>query len=221
MKPSDARRISARILIAWALLSATGLWGGRWAIEAMIPPWMLATGALTSSYIPVLKYRRDAEGDRVFMTAYVTRPIYVQERIAIPRGTFIDVSIDALHALVPVIILFTALAAWPVASWSRRARLLAAGLVAALCISLLTVPALLAGRFDLMLIDYAARSGMKYDAPGVVYWMIFCESGGLWLLPLMAAPLCAFFSGARVLGRACRDRTYDQRIKSPLLYQLS
>ena len=22
-------------------------------------------------------------------------------------------------------------------------------------------------------------------------------------------------------GRACRDRTYDQRIKSPLLYQLS
>ena len=27
--------------------------------------------------------------------------------------------------------------------------------------------------------------------------------------------------GVRRVGRACRDRTYDQRIKSPLLYQLS
>jgi hypothetical protein len=195
MWPPDARRISARILISWALLSAIGLWGTRYAIEALIPPWMLATQTLGTSYIPVLKYRREAEGERVIMTAYVTRPIYVQERIALPRGTFIDVSIDALHTLVPFVILFTLLAAWPVASSRRRARLFAAGLAASLVVSLLTTPALLAGRFDLMLVDYAARTGMRYDTPGVVYWMIFCESGGLWLLPLLAAPICVLVSG--------------------------
>src|SRR5215472_3155773 len=130
MRPSDARGISARILLSWALLSAIGLWGGRYAIEMLIPPWMLATETLGTSYIPVLKLRSDAEGERVIMTAYVTRPIYVEEKIAIPRGTFIDVSINALHALVPFVILFTALAAWPVASLRQRARLLGAGLAA-------------------------------------------------------------------------------------------
>ena len=194
MRPSDARGISTRILLSWVLLSAVGLWGGRYAIEALIPPWMLATETVGTSYIPVLRYKSDAEGGRVIMTAYVTRPIYVQEEIAIPRGTFIDISIDALHALVPFIILFTALAAWPVASWRQRARLSAAGLAAALAVSVLTTPALLAGRFDLMLIDHAARAGVKYDPPGIVYWMIFCESGGLWLLPLLAAPLCALLA---------------------------
>ena len=203
MKPSDARRISARILLSWLLLSAIGLWGGRYAIEVLIPPWMLATETLGTSFIPVLKYRSGAGGDRVIMTAYVTRPIYVQEKIAIPRGTFIDISIDALHALVPFIILFTALAAWPVASWRRRARVFAAGLAAALCVSLLTIPALLAGRFELMLIDYAAQAGIRYDTPGVVYWMIFCESGGLWLLPLLAAALCTLpGAGGRPLADA-------------------
>jgi len=190
MRPSDARRISARILLSWALLSAIGLLGVRYAIEVLIPPWMLAAETLGSSYIPVLKYRREAEGERLIMTALVTRPIYVQEKLALPRGAFIDVSIDALHILVPFVILFTLLVAWPVASLRQRARLFAAGLAAALGVSMLTTPALLAGRFDLMLIEYAAQAGMKYDTPGVVYWMIFCESGGLWLLPLLAAPLC-------------------------------
>jgi len=183
--------MSARILLSWVMLSAIGLWGGRYAIEVMIPPWMLAAETLGTSYIPVLKYKREAQGERLVMTALVTRPIYVRERIALPRGAFIDVSIDALHTLVPFVILLTVLAAWPVASFRQRARLLAAGLAAALGVSMLTTPALLAGRFDLMLIDYAAHTGTKYDTPGVVYWMIFCESGGLWLLPLLAAPLCA------------------------------
>ena len=190
----DARRISGRILLSWALLSAIGLLGARYAIEVLIPPWMLATQTLGTSYIPVLKYRSAPEGERLVMTAYVIRPIYVEEKLVIPRGTFIDVSINALHALVPFVILFTLLAAWPVAGLRQRLRLLAAGVAASVVVSLLTTPALLAGRFDLMLVDYAARTGTKYDTPGVVYWMIFCESGGLWLLPLLAAPLCALAS---------------------------
>ena len=37
--------------------------------------------------------------------------------------------------------------------------------------------------------------------------------------PLRAKQEC--LHGVTRVGRACRDRTYDQRIKSPLLYQLS
>jgi hypothetical protein len=61
----------------------------------------------------------------------------------------------------------------------------------------LTTPPLLAGKFDLMLADYAARAGLKYEIPGVVYWMIFCESGGRWLLPLLAATLCIVVTAPR------------------------
>jgi len=38
---------------------------------------------------------------------------------------------------------------------------------------------------------------LKYEPPGVVYWMIFCESGGRWLLPLIAATLCIAVTTSR------------------------
>jgi len=42
----------------------------------------------------------------------------------------------------------------------------------------------------MMLIDDAASAG-ELRSSLLVDWMIFCESGGLWLMALVAAALCA------------------------------
>jgi hypothetical protein len=93
--------------------------------------------------------------------------------------------------LVPIVILFAALFAWPVDSWRERTVLVALGVPAAIVISAVTVPFLLSGELDAMLIDYAAGAGLVRRAGPTVYWMVFCESGGRWLIPLVAAIFCA------------------------------
>lgn len=196
MKRLDLYKFAARILLAWSLLSLAGMLWGRYAIELLIPFLTAATEALGTSYTPILEYRSLAGGDQLFMTAYVTQEVYINGALTLNPGATLAVGIDALHVLVPPVILFTALLAWPVGSRRERMLLMVFGVPAAFIVSGLTVPFLLAGKIEMMLMDYAAHAGENRGTPWLVYWMIFGESGGRWLIPLIAAALCGLSAGS-------------------------
>jgi hypothetical protein len=202
VKRLDLYKLAAKILLAWSLLSAAGVLWGRYAVELLIPFLTATTEAVSTSYTPLLTYSSRPDGDQLLMTAYVMQPIYVDSDLTLNPGATITVGIDELHVLVPLVILFTALLAWPVASRRERALLVALGLPSAFIVSGLTVPFLLAGKIAMMLGDYAARVGENRSSPLLVSWMIFGESGGRWLIPLVAAFLCRI-SVRTARGRAC------------------
>jgi len=207
VKRLDLYKLAARILLAWTLLSAAGILWGRHAVELLIPFLTATIEAVSTSYTPLLEYRSQPDGDKLLMTAYVTQPIYVHSALTLNPGAIMTVGIDELHVLVPLVILFTALLAWPVGSWRERVLLVAFGLPSAFIVSGLTVPFLLAGKIEMMLSDYAAQIRENRSSPVLVSWMIFGESGGRWLIPLVTAALC----GLSIRSAFDKNRSAAQR----------
>lgn len=189
MRRRDLGELVGRIVLAWALSSAVGLLAGRYIVGLIIPLLTLASDAI-SPYTTLIEYDRGVEGDRVSITAYVTRPIYVHHALTLNPGVTMTAAIDAGHVLVPLVILFTALWAPPVVRRRDRARLVVLGLPAACIVLCLTIPFVLIGKIEMMLIEDAAKAGELHSSL-LVDWMIFGESGGIWLMPLVAAVLCA------------------------------
>ena len=174
---------------------------GRYAVDALIPFLTIVTDGVDSAYTAVLKYQRAPDGDQLTMTALVTQPIYVHNGLTINPGARMSDAIDDLHVLVPLVILFTTLIAWPANSWRERVLLVAWGVPIAFIVSALTVPFLLSGKLETMLIDSAAQAGIVRAPNLTVYWMLFCESGGRWLIPLVAAFVCAIGTRKRFAQR--------------------
>lgn len=188
MRGHSLLRLSFSVLLAWSLLSVAGAFLGRYAIEPLMPVISIVSDALASSYTPIVV----THDNEIVMTAAVDEPIYVHHNLTVHPGAKMTAKIDVLHVLVPQVLLFTVLFVWPVGSWRERLRLLAMGLPASLAIAGLTVPFLLAGKIDVMLIEDARRAGEDYGTHFLAGWMVVSESGGRWLLPLLIAALCGF-----------------------------
>jgi len=188
MRGYSLLRLSVSVLLVWSLLSVAGVFLGRYAIAPLMPVVSMVSYALASSYTPMLV---SSEKD-IVMTAYVNEPIYIHDNLTLNPGAKMTAQADLMHVLVPQILLFTVLCVWPVGSWRERLTLLAMGLPASLAIAGLTVPFLLAGKIDVMLIEDARRAGEDYGTHFLAGWMVVSESGGRWLLPLIMASLCGF-----------------------------
>jgi len=100
-----------------------------------------------------------------------------------------------------VLLLVTGIATWPFAG--RREALLRVLLAAvALPVVLaLTTPVLLVGRVQMWLVELAVQHRAGFHEPSVVTFMIFMESGGRWLVPLVLAVASTALS-YRLCGRS-------------------
>ncbi|MGE0373250.1 MAG: hypothetical protein AB7Q01_15395, partial [Gammaproteobacteria bacterium] len=101
-------------------------------------------------------------------------------------------------ALVPLVILVTAMAALPL----RRSREWAWLAVAALPLGALTLvvttPYQLVGLIDIAVQQYAHAAGIPRPEPWRLRWMLFLEGGGRWVMPVVFA--LVGFAFARGMG---------------------
>ena len=191
MKRLELSKLVIRIVAAWLLLSTAVLLYSRPIIDFYLPFLSVITDTVSDPYTPTLEYQDLPRGDQLLMTAYVTQPIYAHSALTVNIGAEMTAGLDVLHIVVPLVILFTALCAWPIHRWRERVALVALGLPASFAVMGLTVPFLLTGKIEMMLNDYVVNAGEDRSIPLQVYWMIFCESGANWLIPLVAAAFCA------------------------------
>ena len=124
------------------------------------------------------------------LSAWVLRPVYLNDNQFIPPGTELKASAHLLHALVPLIIEAAILLVWPVQRQSQRCLLIALGLLTAILVIMATVPALLLGKLEISFQDVALTGKNPRQIPWFVDWMVFCEMGGRWLLAIAASWLC-------------------------------
>jgi hypothetical protein len=189
-----------RLLAAWALLSALGYFFGAELLAPLLPLFAFVAHVVQSDFVPALDVAGSGADATLRMAALVVRTIPLSADLAIAPATRVDyTTTHVFHALVPAVLLLSALFAWPVAD-RREAWLRAAlGLPALLASLLLTTPLFLAGRFQMAIVDAAVRAGSQPQPGWLVDWVLFTEGGGRWLIPLAAALAC--IATARRLAR--------------------
>ena len=107
-----------------------------------------------------------------------------------PKGTRIEGSGTLLHAMVPIVILFTILISWP-AKIKKMLIQIVLGIPFAFVIIALTTPLLLLAHVE-NVFQTAAENYIKTELPTpfLMWWVMLMEGGGVWLLPIVAALLC-------------------------------
>ena len=80
----------------------------------------------------------------------------------------VKAAIHLEHVLLPVVLLYTVLSAWPQPGYGRRRIvLMLAGVPGALVAVALTTPFLLAGKIEMLLLERSAAMGVPRAEPGI------------------------------------------------------
>lgn len=137
---------------------------------------------IQDNFRPVLHINTNQNG-LISMTAITRRSIPV---IA-AAGAKLTAGAHIFHSMVPYVLLFTLLAAWPVSHTRDRWLLMGLAFPLMLLLSALTVPFQLAGSIEIMFQQYAQQYSATRNKPLLLYWMLFMEGGGNWLLPIVMA----------------------------------
>lgn len=175
------------ILVAiWLTLSLLALVTGPYLMD-LLSLWIavIANQVLDGFHTRIALVPGDGDA-QIQMIAIALDRYRVVDDVWLPVGAEIRAATNLSHALVPLVILVTVAIAWPGRLELRVRRFLAALPMIAL-VSSLTTPFLLAGKVQMFLMDLAARNGSQRDGGLLVEWLIFTETGGRWLLPLLLA----------------------------------
>lgn len=190
MDERSLRELAARAVLAWLVLSALGWLFGGALLEVLLPALALTVNTLADGYSAALSMDDTGQGKTIHMVGLVTQPIRVSDALTVDPGARLTAGAHLIHALVPVVLLYIPLLAWPVVRPVDRVWLLAAGAPLAFAVLLMTVPFLLVSHIETMLAGYAVRDGAERLTPWYVYWSMFNESGGRWMIPVALAGVC-------------------------------
>ncbi|MBT5293423.1 MAG: hypothetical protein HOL40_06850 [Cellvibrionales bacterium] len=174
--------LAAKGLVIWLVLSLAGFFAGEKLINTLLPFYETVTESASNGYIADIKI---VEDDIVFYATALTAKPITPERPPLPAGSTIQSSISVLHALVPIVILFTVILTWPAHCLKQRLYLLAISIPALLFISATSVPIQLLGQLEIGFQNAAANAGLSREEPFVLTWMLLTEGGGRWLLPVL------------------------------------
>lgn len=207
----NRRELSFLILkgiTAWLLLSGLAWYFGEALLTATFPLMKAVMMMLAPELSPSLKLVSSMQAQydiSIELSAWVLKPIYLNAAQYIPKGTEFTSSAHLLHVLVTLVIQGTILLVWPVQYWLQRILLMLFGLLTAVLVVMMTLPAQLLGKLEISFQDVAITGQNPRVVPWFVDWMVFCEMGGLWLLAIAAAWLCIKFQQGLLPGRLGRQ----------------
>ncbi|OQW65197.1 MAG: hypothetical protein BVN35_22195 [Proteobacteria bacterium ST_bin11] len=196
MNRRDLFFLTLKGLLAWLMLSGLVLFLGERLITGLFPLLKAVMISMAPDLSPGLKLVKSAQSQldySIELSAWVLRPVYLNANHFIPPPTVLKSSAHLLHSFVPLVIEGSILLVWPVQHWRQRLWLLGLGLLTAVLVVMVTLPALLLGKLEISFQDIAESGINPRQVPWFVDWMVFCELGGRWLLGIVAAWLCIQF----------------------------
>lgn len=183
-------RISLRLLTAWLGLSVLGFLFGKEFISTLLPfvSWMV--GLIEPGISPLVTVQQHQGNEMVHLSATTLRSLEISKSLVIPEGLRLTAAGSLAHALVPLVILWSLIIAWPAEVLREKVALLLLSLPATLITVALTTPFLLVGRVEIMLGEIAFQRGEQREEPFTLTWLLFTEGGGRWILPIILAAIC-------------------------------
>jgi hypothetical protein len=183
-------RISLRLLTAWLGLSALGFFFGKEIIAPLLPFVSWIVGLIEPGVSALVTVQQHEGNEMVHLSATTLRSLEISKSLVIPEGLRLTAAGSLVHALVPLVILWSLIIAWPATVVREKVSLLLLSLPATLITVALTTPFLLAGRVEIMFSEMAYQRGEQREEPFALTWLLFTEGGGRWLLPIVMAACC-------------------------------
>lgn len=183
-------QIILRLIIVWLLVSIFLFNVGEWIIHALLPYLGFCVNLLGHNYTAELSIDSSVTGKIISLVATASEDIYRLEIPIAPKGTVFAGQVTLMHALVPVVILFTILFSWFTTRYRFITQIIA-GIPMALLILTLTTPMLLSSHVEQVFHTAAQHYAEKeLPMPFIMEWVVFMEMGGVWLLPIIGAFFC-------------------------------
>ncbi len=185
--PLKKGRLIVRLLLAWLVMAAVFYSAGHLMVQQVLPLLQWLANSVSHQYAAQLSLGASQQGAIIQIAATISHNIFYGSLPIAPQGAVLTGAGTLVHALSPLVILFSLLVCWP-APWRLLILRLVIGAVFGLLIILGTLPFLLVSHIEGTL--HAATQQFITEPvpmPRVFYWVMFVEMGGLWLLPILAA----------------------------------
>jgi hypothetical protein len=194
MSQQQLFNIGVRLILSWIVLSILGYLFGREFIGLLLPYFEWCIGLITDDYSPSLVIRGSKDSVIIHLDAIALNPIWVHADLTVNPGAKLTSGTHLLHSLVPLVIMYSVLISWPVKNLQQRLLIIALSLPIMLMLLGGLIPFLLIGHIEMMLSDYAVQGGVSQPISLTLRWMLFTESGGRWIMALLASGLIIWFS---------------------------
>lgn len=187
----SALRFGLRPVLACITVAGATFLAQRWIASHLLPLLGVTVGLLQDDFTVHLQLLGEGVHTAIQATPFLLRPIPLAGDLALrPFVSLAPLTVNVDHALVPLVLLISGLASWPLAGWREAIVRAVFALVALLVVLVLTTPVLLVGMQQAAFVEAAQHHGGNPHEPALFTLMIFMESGGRWLLPLAFALAC-------------------------------
>ncbi len=180
-----AYRLPIRLLCAATLVCAALLLLAAPLARALLPLCASTLNLIQPDFSHVLTLGEYQGNAAILLNATLEHPRLIDAFQFVPQGAQFSARTHLPHFVLPLVILFTGLCAWPTPTWAYRGALLFAGIVIGVVVTILTTPFLLAGQIEIAFQELFEQSQVELPTTPTLAWMLFTESGGRWLLPLL------------------------------------
>lgn len=195
--------LSARVLLIWLILSIVVFVLGKHIINPLLPYITYIINTISDTFTCSLSIEKTSESSVIQCLATISKDVYIENIPVAPKGYQLTSYTNLIHSLVPIVILFTVLLSWPRISIKERLFLCLIGVIGVLVIIGTVVPTLLAGHIEHQLLSAAQKQANKlFDAPLVMDLVIFFETGGRWIYPVIVAGMCLLISNITISGKS-------------------
>ena len=178
-------------LLVWIALSILFLFIGPNIIRILLPYFTFILNFISDNYISVLALKEFDGNMAVQASATTIRPIRFTQDLVLNTGYKVEPITNVIHNLVPLVIYFTVVLSWPAINIKERLILCLLGIPASLFMLGLFIPTILAGHIESqILIEAEEHARQVFNTPFIMKYVVFMESGGRWLIPLIMALLC-------------------------------
>ena len=190
MSRSELIAICLKGLAAWLALSGLGWYFSEALGQCLLPGFSYIVSQFYPELSPLLTLVPENHDFNIHLSALVLRPLHLGEQQWLSPGLELTAGTHLMHTLVPMVIELSILLVWPVNGWRGRISLLALGFVTSLLVLGMTAPFVLLGNLEIYLQELAGQANVQRPESWLLTWMIFCEMGGRWVIPIVAALLC-------------------------------
>lgn len=197
----DAKTVlhfSAKLFFYWLTISILLFFYGKPVLSSLLPLLSTTFNNIADSYQGMLTIgESDLKTKHLAVQVNVTlvKDVYIQGIPVAPAGYRLASATDFIHNLVPVVIFYTLILSFPMKLVWSRFMAIALSVPLMLIVLVATIPTLLAGHIEAQLFQAAQNVAKKeLNEPFIMDWVVFIETGGRWLIPLVLALICVQLS---------------------------
>lgn|GEM_PF-1128610 len=198
LTPAMVRAVVVRLAVAWVGLSLALFVIGPALFEALLPLLKFLVDLMQPELDASLRLVHYGHDGVIEMRPLIVHPIRIGDGFYPPGGVLVErATTELVHQLLPSALYLSALLAWPARRKQEWVGRLALAIPVTTILVLLSTSLFLAGQLELVLVMQREQAGTLSREPWLVTFLIFMESGGRWLLPVLAA--VATISGVSAL----------------------